>query len=1210
MPKYTDEQIERAKNTDVRTFLEQTERYTFEGHGRFLKCKNIRHSDSQMPSSLTVDTHMNRIFYNSVTGNRPLSALDWCTTIKEMDFQSAMRYVLEEEPHGERAERPKYQQYRKAPEISAPKNLELSEKSDTSKNVYAYLTKTRGIPQNIVNDCLNKSLIYQDVRKNAVFVGYDNENKAKYAARRGTFTPDGREPFKRDCTGSDKNFAFRLEGRNTETVYVAEAAIDVLSLAALEDKFNGVGAYKEKTYLSTGGAGIDSALEQFCKTHNVKTINICFDDDEAGKNGMEKIMQKFRERGYTVNDMRASMAHDYNDELVAFNSNPNLYSKPPDVVKSVTQVHMDRNNPEQPVPDSSEKRTTPENHYQENSTYNQQNYYEPPYEPEPPYPLPPESEDYIPFDDYAIPDEQYYYEQNNESSYRERNDILPKINSPEKEINRPQQTKQPETFGIFSVEENGEVIYCKTDMKANELLTVCANSEQPFLAISAMGDRCERISQEEYTAEIAQSGNDKLIYIAEIDFNDNFAKLYDRAHGVKTVQISDYAAKTPEKVEPEQNSKTYDVSYEAYQERNGSMPEIDNSNREINQPEMYGLFSVEQNGEVIYCKTDMKANDLLNICANSEQPYPAMSAVGERISQEEYAMIEQRANFKFSVEFNLDNKSAKLYAVNMGKGGIAESDRTPQNCFFQSVNLSDYVKKSQEKTEPVSDRPQMQDVSSAKKKQEEQEVQPDSSANTFKRPEQPKPPEKEENKAVRPQMQNISSVKEQPQINQEEKVSGLLQSMKDRQENRRAELLDKISEIDSKIADRQERIDKLENKIADIEVSIKTAVAFKRAFGNTLFGKMIDNNIEKKQGKIQKIRNEKIPKQQDKITVLNEKKSKAEVKLNKVNRKIDKIDKVQDFLSAMSSKDRNRRHEGFVTGLDNLSDIRRENLENKLHKTEVKIDRLSAKYSSPDISHSERFEIKKSIRTLKEKASDLSEKIEKLNKLHCDLEDMKNGRFTEKEIENVVNKTADKISERFENPESTKEKSIINTVVANTVESGTEAVNEVVSDKERGQAEKTSPVPEREHTPDERLPDVSKTKELDILTMAAVVIGVNISEFNRLPAEIKADIISEFQENSGKISTEQLAARICEIADIEPPKKFKAQPVQTEERKEKENPVNDTQNRNVHTVGNEQPDDKKPLFSRSKVMSDEFKPTSSKSKDDLNVKKNRSMDIE
>lgn len=184
MPKYTNEQIERAKNADVRSFLEQTEGYVFEGRGRFVKCRNAERTNQ--PSSLSVDTHLNRIFYNSVTGNRPLSALDWCMKIKDMDFQTAMKFVIEEEPQGARAERPKYQQHRPQPEteISAPKNLELSEKSDTSKNVYAYLTKTRGIPQNIVNDCLNQNLIYQDVRKNAVFVGYDGDGKIpKYAAR-------------------------------------------------------------------------------------------------------------------------------------------------------------------------------------------------------------------------------------------------------------------------------------------------------------------------------------------------------------------------------------------------------------------------------------------------------------------------------------------------------------------------------------------------------------------------------------------------------------------------------------------------------------------------------------------------------------------------------------------------------------------------------------------------------------------------------------------------------------------------------------------------------------------------------------------------------------------------------------------------------------------------------------------------------------------
>ena len=233
MPKFTDEQVERAKNVDVRTFLEKTEGYVFQQHGRYLKCQNPEQTGQ--PSSLTVDTNLNRIFYNSETGKKPLSALDWCKEIRDLDFQSSMQLILGESPHGERAEKPKFHQHISEPISNVSKELNLPEKSDTSKNVYAYLTKTRGIPANIVNDCLKNGTIYQDERKNAVFVGYDDNKQAKYAARRGTFTPDGKEPFKRDCSGSDKKFAFKLEGKSTDTVYVAEAAIDALERMEIDN---------------------------------------------------------------------------------------------------------------------------------------------------------------------------------------------------------------------------------------------------------------------------------------------------------------------------------------------------------------------------------------------------------------------------------------------------------------------------------------------------------------------------------------------------------------------------------------------------------------------------------------------------------------------------------------------------------------------------------------------------------------------------------------------------------------------------------------------------------------------------------------------------------------------------------------------------------------------------------------------------------------
>lgn len=59
---------------------------------------------------------------------------------------------------------------------------------------------------------------------------------------------------------------------------------------------------------------------------------------------MENIMKKFREKGYEVNDMRATLAHDYNDELVKFNNDPKFYKKPPITVRPPETVVQKQNN--------------------------------------------------------------------------------------------------------------------------------------------------------------------------------------------------------------------------------------------------------------------------------------------------------------------------------------------------------------------------------------------------------------------------------------------------------------------------------------------------------------------------------------------------------------------------------------------------------------------------------------------------------------------------------------------------------------------------------------------------------------------------------------------------------------------------------------------------------------------------------------------------
>jgi len=112
-----------------------------------------------------------------------------------------------------------------------------------------------------------------------------------------------------------------------------------------------------------------------------------------------------------------------------------------------------------------------------------------------------------------------------------------------------------------------------------------------------------------------------------------------------------------------------------------------------------GLFAIEQNGEQRFYKSEtVTANELLHTAANSERPYYDMMQMGQQISEPEFAEIQQSDKFKFSVEVNFDEHNVHLYAVNNGKGGIAESDRNKENTIIQTMPISQFVKKQERKT--------------------------------------------------------------------------------------------------------------------------------------------------------------------------------------------------------------------------------------------------------------------------------------------------------------------------------------------------------------------------------------------------------------------------------------------------------------------------------------------------------------------------------
>ena len=151
------------------------------------------------------------------------TALDYLIKVREMHFVQAVQLLSDlagvcELPY-KTAQKPK--------EVK-PKALYLPPKNNDAQQVIQYLTQ-RGIDKSIIQSCLRDGILYESRGyHHAVFVGKNEDGKPKFAAIRST----AGEPIKRDASGSDKQYSFRLlSNQPSAELHLFEAAIDLLSYA-------------------------------------------------------------------------------------------------------------------------------------------------------------------------------------------------------------------------------------------------------------------------------------------------------------------------------------------------------------------------------------------------------------------------------------------------------------------------------------------------------------------------------------------------------------------------------------------------------------------------------------------------------------------------------------------------------------------------------------------------------------------------------------------------------------------------------------------------------------------------------------------------------------------------------------------------------------------------------------------------------------------
>ena len=291
---FTNEEIEQAKNIDILEYL-SSKGYSFKkaGTGYLLNPH----------SSFMIFPNTNSWFYyKENTGGDLIRFLEY---YENKNFTEAMLELIGETTTEKRT----FTKY--VPIVEEKGEIILPASNKDNKRAYSYLTKTRGIDSQIVNELLKSGDIYENDKCGVVFVSKDKENKIKFACVRST---NPNSSFRQDVKNSTKEYGFKTIGKS-DKLFVFEAPIDLLSHATIS-KMQGKD-WKEDNRIALGGVS-DRALSKFLEDNNhIKEIILFLDNDETGIENAKKIAKKYG-NDYNVKIFTSSKGKDLNETLITY----------------------------------------------------------------------------------------------------------------------------------------------------------------------------------------------------------------------------------------------------------------------------------------------------------------------------------------------------------------------------------------------------------------------------------------------------------------------------------------------------------------------------------------------------------------------------------------------------------------------------------------------------------------------------------------------------------------------------------------------------------------------------------------------------------------------------------------------------------------------------------------------------------------------------
>ena len=260
MRKFDQTIIQQARQSDLHAYL------TSRGE-QFKKVgKEYQHSEHH---SLYVKGNMFHWYARQLSGN----SLNFVMNYYSMSFVDAVRELVEKS---------QIQVAHSALSIEKPEKYELKiTKAYNVKRVIAYLSKTRKIDYEVIQMCLDRHILSQDIQGNVVFKWLNESQQVVGAELCGTNTA---VRYKGVAAGSKAGHGFTvLLGTAPSKICFFESSIDLLSYICL---------FKNKltSHVLISMSGLkDVIVANSIKRFDMRNVYMCVDRDDAGINFAQKM---------------------------------------------------------------------------------------------------------------------------------------------------------------------------------------------------------------------------------------------------------------------------------------------------------------------------------------------------------------------------------------------------------------------------------------------------------------------------------------------------------------------------------------------------------------------------------------------------------------------------------------------------------------------------------------------------------------------------------------------------------------------------------------------------------------------------------------------------------------------------------------------------------------------------------------------------------